>query len=58
MSILLNLHLILRILRLKGLEKDYILWSTRIGINDDKEFYEFVYIILFALVCIVKIIPL
>jgi DNA helicase-2/ATP-dependent DNA helicase PcrA len=34
------------ILRLKGLEKDCILWSTRISINDDKEVYEFVYTIL------------
>lgn len=34
------------ILRLKGLEKDCILWSTRIGINDEKEDYEFVYTIL------------
>lgn len=34
------------ILRLKGLEKDCILWSTRVGVNDDKEVYEFVYTIL------------
>lgn len=34
------------ILRLKGLEKDCILWSTRVGINDEKEVYEFVYTIL------------
>jgi DNA helicase-2/ATP-dependent DNA helicase PcrA len=34
------------ILRLKGLEKDCILWSTRVSINDDKEVYEFVYTIL------------
>jgi DNA helicase-2/ATP-dependent DNA helicase PcrA len=34
------------ILRLKGLEKDCLLWSTRININDDKEVYEFVYTIL------------
>ena len=34
------------ILRLKGLEKDCILWSTRKSINDDKEVYEFVYTIL------------
>jgi hypothetical protein len=34
------------ILRLKGLEKDCILWSTRIEINDEKEVYEFIYTIL------------
>lgn len=34
------------ILRLKGLEKDCILWSTRKSIDDDKEVYEFVYTIL------------
>jgi len=34
------------ILRLKGLEKSCVLWSTRISINDEKEIYEFVYTIL------------
>lgn len=34
------------ILRLKGLEKDCILWSTRVEVNDNKEVYEFVYTIL------------
>ena len=34
------------ILRLKGLEKDCILWSSRVGVNDDKEVYEFIYTIL------------
>ncbi len=34
------------ILRLKGLEKDCILWSTNTKINDEKEVFEFVYTIL------------
>lgn len=43
------------ILRLKGLEKDCILWSTRKSINDDKEVYEFVYTILTRTSCILII---
>lgn len=34
------------ILRLKGLEKDCIVWSTTTKINDEKEVFEFVYTIL------------
>ena len=34
------------ILKLKGLEKECILWSTRIDIDDENEAYEFVYTIL------------
>jgi DNA helicase II / ATP-dependent DNA helicase PcrA len=34
------------ILKLKGLEKDCILWSTRIPVEDEREVFEFVYTIL------------
>ena len=34
------------ILRLKGLEKKCILWSTRVAVEYEKEVYEFVYTIL------------
>ncbi len=34
------------ILRLKGLEKECVLWSSRIDIDDENESYEFIYTIL------------
>jgi hypothetical protein len=43
------------ILRLKGLEKDCVLWSTRIAVEDEKEAYEFVYTILTRTSCILII---
>jgi hypothetical protein len=43
------------ILKLKGLEKDCILWSTRIEIDDVNEIYEFVYTILTRTSCILII---
>ena len=43
------------ILRLKGLEKDCILWSTRVDIEDEKETYEFIYTILTRTSCILII---
>jgi hypothetical protein len=43
------------ILKLKGLEKECILWSTRIAIDDENEAYEFVYTILTRTSCILII---
>ena len=43
------------ILRLKGLEKECVLWSTRADIEFEKEVYEFVYTILTRTSCVLII---